>query len=260
MIKACLILSTYALQKTGKAILAIARMRSSFLTKLAMNKETPTQQEQSTAATPATPETPVIPEDPTTPVPSETPTVDPLTLAADYHNETNQNSNNNTGDPTGTILSTHAKLSDLQLEDMSPLLTAEYSYDPSSIDRMSDTRDSGYEGRKSTRELWGENDEADGPCQPIFLSEITEETSVIEGDCCRLDVIIQSRPTADIVWYKDGEVLSPSGRVNMLHDGQKYSLLIRNVRLSDDAEYECRASNELGENSSFGELYVVCNQ
>lgn len=132
-----------------------------------------------------------------------------------------------------------------------------------SCDQGSDTtKDSCYGDRRSTYELQTDTDdgfEEHASYPPRFLTELPEEVNVIEGDCARFDARIDSDPLPRVTWFRDGEILNSSGRFNTLIDGNKYSLLIRNVKACDDAEYECRAVNDCGEVSSFGELYVISN-
>lgn len=135
------------------------------------------------------------------------------------------------------------------------------SRDPSmDKDQMSDTKDSGYGGRKSTREILPEEDETEGCAegQPVFVTSFPDESHVIEGDSARFDVVLQSSAGLAVSWYKDSERLTESGRVEFdEEEGGKYALIIRDVRGTDDAEYECRVRNDFGQNSCFGELYVV---
>lgn len=137
--------------------------------------------------------------------------------------------------------------------------TPQVSPSTSEKDGMSDTMDSGYEGRKSTKELVTDSEVEHCSLQPVFLQQLPEEIHVIEGDCARLDVEVDNLGDATIAWYHDGVPLEMTDLVEVENDDKKYSLILRNIKLSDDAEYECRITSEFGENSTFGELYVVRN-
>ncbi|KAJ8940661.1 hypothetical protein NQ314_010637 [Rhamnusium bicolor] len=68
----------------------------------------------------------------------------------------------------------------------------------------------------------------------------------------QIDCRISADPQATVTWLK-GEVPVPlDNRVISLIDGDKYTLLIRNVQRSDFGIYTCRAINELGQ----GELHI----
>lgn len=63
---------------------------------------------------------------------------------------------------------------------------------------------------------------------------------------------VSADPQATVTWLK-GEIQVPlDNRVVSLHDGDKHSLLIRNVQRSDFGIYTCRANNELGQ----GEVHI----
>lgn len=121
---------------------------------------------------------------------------------------------------------------------------------------QSDTMDSGYEGRKSTAEVSTDEGEI-STSLPTFLQELPEDLHVIEGDNVKFVVTVQDGEGVEVNWFKDSKPVELSDRVEIEVEGQRHFLVIRNVHLNDDAEYECRAKNAYGENSSFGELYIV---
>ncbi|XP_067933209.1 myosin light chain kinase, smooth muscle-like [Watersipora subatra] len=123
-------------------------------------------------------------------------------------------------------------------------------------DRMSDTMDSGYEGRKSTTEIVEEVD-SEMTLMPTFTRKLPSDIHVIEGDCTRFDVEVSSQSSVEVSWFKDSKPVHLHDRIELMSENQKYSLIIRDVRLSDDAEYECRIRNEMGDNSCFVELNIL---
>lgn len=67
-----------------------------------------------------------------------------------------------------------------------------------------------------------------------------------------MDCKVAANPPADVMWFK-GEVPVPlDKRVFTKVDGEKYSLFIKNVQVSDFGIYTCRAVNDLG----MGEIHV----
>lgn len=72
------------------------------------------------------------------------------------------------------------------------------------------------------------------------------------GHRVQLECRISADPLATITWTKGDIPVPLDSRVMTLVDGDKYSLLIRNVQRSDFGIYTCRAINELGQ----GELNI----
>ena len=68
----------------------------------------------------------------------------------------------------------------------------------------------------------------------------------------------ESAPRATLVWKKNGRLLNPSSessaRVRQLANG---NLHISNVRMEDQGNYTCEASNNLGTVESSGNLTVL---
>jgi len=124
-------------------------------------------------------------------------------------------------------------------------------------DAMSDTIDSGYEGRKSTREITDVEDCLIDVSQPVFSQTLPKEVHVIEGDCSRFDVEVVGNPVPSVNWFRDSEIVQSCDKIEFDCEGSKHSLIIRNISFTDDAEYECRATNENGESSTFCELFVM---
>ncbi|XP_019877111.1 limbic system-associated membrane protein [Aethina tumida] len=89
----------------------------------------------------------------------------------------------------------------------------------------------------------------------IYPPEILTSRSWIHtapGLRAQLECKVSADPQATVTWLK-GEIQVPlDNRVVSLHDGDKHSLLIRNVQRSDFGIYTCRANNELGQ----GEVHI----
>lgn len=249
-------------QKTGKAILAITRMRGSFLR---MNSA-PSLDGDATTPSPTSPPQRSIPEESTPEVfspedrdkkfastPDEeekTPTGD--SLISDFHYPASCGE-----DKKLHMLSEGGSSED----DVTPLTSRDHSVDK---DHMSDAMDSGYGGRKLTSEILCEETEEEveeSQSPPIFIHPFADENHVIEGDCARLDVEMRLSNGLKVCWYRDGERIPPdSDRFEFEEEeGCKFALIIKDVKSTDDAEYECRARNDFGQESCFGEMYVVRN-
>lgn len=72
------------------------------------------------------------------------------------------------------------------------------------------------------------------------------------GHRAQLECRVSADPQAQVTWLKGETVVPTDNRVVSLVDGDKYTLLIRNVQKSDFGIYTCRAINELGQ----GELQI----
>lgn len=51
-----------------------------------------------------------------------------------------------------------------------------------------------------------------------------------------------SKPSADVIWYKGDEELPEGGRFDMMVDGKRRILLIKDLKMEDGGEYNCRLS------------------
>lgn len=74
------------------------------------------------------------------------------------------------------------------------------------------------------------------------------------GHRAQLECIVSSDPPATITWFKGEIPISKDSRVISLINGEKHTLLIRNVQPNDFDVYTCRARNELGEGETHMQL------
>lgn len=51
-----------------------------------------------------------------------------------------------------------------------------------------------------------------------------------------------SKPDADVTWFKGDEELPEGGRYEHIVDGKRRILLIRDLKMADAGEYNCRLS------------------
>ncbi|GFT47511.1 ig-like domain-containing protein [Nephila pilipes] len=94
---------------------------------------------------------------------------------------------------------------------------------------------------------------------PCFLQALPPETDATDGDIVTFQVKVSSDPTDPTVvsWWRCGESLRPlPGHREMIsHEDGWHELILSNVTEEDEGEYECRAENHRGHNSSFGSLF-----
>ncbi|GFR20296.1 ig-like domain-containing protein [Trichonephila clavata] len=94
---------------------------------------------------------------------------------------------------------------------------------------------------------------------PCFLQMLPPETDATDGDIVTFQVKVSSDPADPTVvsWWRCGEPLRPvPGHREMIsHEDGWHELILSNVTEEDEGEYECRAENHRGHNSSFGSLF-----
>nr|XP_006823020.1 PREDICTED: titin-like [Saccoglossus kowalevskii] len=91
--------------------------------------------------------------------------------------------------------------------------------------------------------------------KPNVLTEL-KDVEAVEGQTVTLECNIQGTPRPVIMWYKQGQQITGTRYTSICEMDGKCLLLIHPLTADDDAEFECRARNELGTVSSFCEIYV----
>lgn len=69
-------------------------------------------------------------------------------------------------------------------------------------------------------------------------------------------VDIIGTPPPDVTWYKDGFEVYDTQRFQFLADGDRYMLILREARLTDEGDIRVRATNRVGVASSQAALAV----
>ena len=82
---------------------------------------------------------------------------------------------------------------------------------------------------------------------PEFIGDQQTAPLVIqEGDNLNLDLKIKGKPAPELTWYKEDNPVRKSSRLDTPLDGEKCSLVIREVNLQDAGRYRCEARNNAG--------------
>ncbi|XP_017492146.1 PREDICTED: titin-like, partial [Rhagoletis zephyria] len=90
------------------------------------------------------------------------------------------------------------------------------------------------------------------PRKPEFI-KILEDYEVTEKETAILDVEV-STDTAEVVWYKDGEKITPEKKnVELVKEGKVRKLIIHDSTIHDEGEYTCK----LEEQECTAELTVI---
>ncbi|XP_030557678.1 obscurin isoform X1 [Drosophila novamexicana] len=84
---------------------------------------------------------------------------------------------------------------------------------------------------------------------PQFVSGL-RDVNADEGEELILSAPFIANPMPEVMWSKDGVLLSPSERLLMTCDGKHVGLNIKPVKASDSGNYSCLLANPLGEDSS----------
>jgi len=65
---------------------------------------------------------------------------------------------------------------------------------------------------------------------------------------------VKGQPRPRVVWYKEGQVIKITGRIEAAHAGTRQMLIIHNIQAADYGSYMCYAKNSLGSDQKIAEL------
>lgn len=74
------------------------------------------------------------------------------------------------------------------------------------------------------------------------------------GHRAQIECLVYADPPASVTWLKGETLVVKDSRVISLVNGEKHTLLIRNILATDFGAYTCRARNDLGAGESRIEL------
>ncbi|KAG1714524.1 Muscle M-line assembly protein unc-89 [Nymphon striatum] len=110
--------------------------------------------------------------------------------------------------------------------------------------------------------------------EPYFIQKIPKQVEAEEGNDASIPVKVTGNPEPTVSWYKDGHLIADSVADEISHYSASSSigqskvivcwnaedgsllLIVHDVEESDEGEYECRAHNEYGRASCFGQLVI----
>ncbi|KAL4656694.1 titin-like isoform X1, partial [Arapaima gigas] len=90
---------------------------------------------------------------------------------------------------------------------------------------------------------------------PNFIQRLQSMT-VRQGSRVRLDVRVTGIPTPVVKFYREGAEIQSSADFQILHEGDRYSLLIAEAFPEDSGTYSVNATNSSGRATSTAELLV----
>ncbi|XP_069107585.1 twitchin-like isoform X2 [Argopecten irradians] len=95
---------------------------------------------------------------------------------------------------------------------------------------------------------------------PAYFFQM-KNCQVEQGRLARFDCRVVAYPKPDIIWMKDGKVLTSGERYKLLNfNDEIYSLLIQSVETDDEGRYTCWAHNKYGEAMTEAYLNVLALQ
>ncbi|EDO49551.1 predicted protein, partial [Nematostella vectensis] len=97
------------------------------------------------------------------------------------------------------------------------------------------------------------------PVSPPDIITPLGEIEVQEGEDARFDVRVKGSPQPEIQWYKGTTEIFDEDRFEIVEEAEDnlYSLIIVNTELTDSGKYKVVATNEVGRETSRGELTVT---
>jgi len=80
---------------------------------------------------------------------------------------------------------------------------------------------------------------------PITAKDLIKFTIPLEDQDVKIEDSVElmcevNKDNVSTTWYKDGNVLKSSDRYNIVQDGRRHRLLIKDVTLDDESEYSCK--------------------
>lgn len=91
---------------------------------------------------------------------------------------------------------------------------------------------------------------------PTFTRRL-EDTSTQEGSSFQLEATVEGNPLPTVSWFKNGACIDESPDYVITFNNGECLLRFEEVFLEDEADYTCRASNDLGEDTTKARLTVT---
>ncbi|KAK3083136.1 hypothetical protein FSP39_014900 [Pinctada imbricata] len=95
-----------------------------------------------------------------------------------------------------------------------------------------------------------------GQSEPQFVHHLPVTKEVMEGSRVRLDCVLIGQPEPEVIWYKNDKPVKESKDIQLLFEGDRCTLCIREAYLEDSAVYKCVGKNPQGTAESVCKLHV----
>lgn len=90
---------------------------------------------------------------------------------------------------------------------------------------------------------------------PRFLADM-DSRQVNEGDNVKFSVNVEGYPAPDVQWFLNGEPLSSTGNVSIVHEKESHTMTISGVETQQGGEISCEARNSVGFKKQIATLTV----
>ncbi|CAG5126015.1 unnamed protein product [Candidula unifasciata] len=91
---------------------------------------------------------------------------------------------------------------------------------------------------------------------PQFVQKLPPTKEVPEGTRVRLDCVLIGHPEPEVIWFKNEKPIKESQDIQLLFEGDRCTLIIREAIPSDDGLFKCVAQNPQGVAESACKLHV----
>lgn len=91
---------------------------------------------------------------------------------------------------------------------------------------------------------------------PSFIQHLSPAKEAMEGSRVRLDCILVGHPEPEVIWYKNDKPVKESKDIQLLFEGDRCTLCIREAYLEDSGTYRIVANNIHGQAESLCKLHV----
>ncbi|XP_046554795.1 uncharacterized protein LOC124264120 [Haliotis rubra] len=92
--------------------------------------------------------------------------------------------------------------------------------------------------------------------KPHFTQLLSPTKTTPEGSRVRLDCIIVGHPEPEVIWYHNEKPVKESKDIQLLFEGDRCTLVLREAYLEDSGTYKCVARNDHGQAESGCKLHV----
>ncbi|CAH1967608.1 unnamed protein product [Acanthoscelides obtectus] len=107
---------------------------------------------------------------------------------------------------------------------------------------------------------WGEA-ESSAVLTIVMKPEIEgpRDAKAMPGEVAELTVVVQANPEAQVLWYKDDQVVQASDCIKLVEDkaNKAYKLVFHDVKLADEGYYKVVVKNDLGEATAEAKLRTI---
>lgn len=93
------------------------------------------------------------------------------------------------------------------------------------------------------------------PYAPRIITEVKEFETKIQSTAI-LEAKVYGDPEPEIVWLKNGEKIQENSRVKIMFEENTSTIVIKNVEVDDEGEYQIIAKNEVGTESETVSLSI----